>query len=157
MKHYERAMCSSYRDNFDNIRIRGCSFHFSQFIWRKIQAIPDIRELYCNHPTFALNVRQLLSLAFVPILQVIAKFEELLTFVFFVENEDLLRPATILKTLGLVGLTEMVQEDSHYLNCIIGISLKMHHKICRKLTMRLKGGIKPFSCNLQVDMFPYGN
>jgi len=42
-------------------------FHFGQCIWRKIQTISDICEKYISDAYFALNIKQLMALAFIPV------------------------------------------------------------------------------------------
>ncbi|XP_022172326.1 uncharacterized protein LOC111035118, partial [Myzus persicae] len=92
MVDFEQALLGAITDVFKDTRIRGCFFHFGQCIWRKIQCIPEIREKYISNADFALNVKQLMALAFVPIPDVEEKFDELMSQRFFVENEELLFP-----------------------------------------------------------------
>lgn len=94
MVDFEQALLGAITDVFKDTRIRGCFFHFGQCIWRKIQCIPEIREKYISNADFALNVKQLMALAFVPIPDVEEKFDELMSQSFFVENEELLFPLT---------------------------------------------------------------
>eukprot|EP00102_Acyrthosiphon_pisum_P017587 XP_008189050.1 PREDICTED: uncharacterized protein LOC103311248 [Acyrthosiphon pisum] len=94
MVDFEQALLGAITDVFKDTRIRGCFFHFGQCIWRKIQCIPEIREKYISNADFALNVKQLMALAFVPIPDVEEKFDELMSQRFFVENEELLFPLT---------------------------------------------------------------
>lgn len=50
---------------FPGIRHRGCHFHFSQAIWRKVQAL-GLTKAYADDPSVTTLVRQTVSLAFVP-------------------------------------------------------------------------------------------
>lgn len=91
---FEQPAVNAFQDVFPGIQNRGCFFHFSQCIWRKIQENGDIRNRYedVEDPNFSLCVRELAALAFVPPADVIRCFEELKEFQFFRENEFLLRP-----------------------------------------------------------------
>lgn len=92
MTDFESPLFSAFSDTFDNVTLRGCLFHFSQCIWRKINTLPDIREMYCNDPDFSLQLRQILALAFIPPADVVDKFNELMRLPFYVENEGILQP-----------------------------------------------------------------
>ncbi|XP_022173341.1 uncharacterized protein LOC111035852 [Myzus persicae] len=92
MTDFENAQINAFSHNFPDIRNRGCFFHFSQRIWRKIQTIADIRSKYEDKDDldFALNVRKLAALAFVPEPDVVDCFERLLRTKFYTDNEDLM-------------------------------------------------------------------
>ncbi|XP_022161694.1 uncharacterized protein LOC111027604 [Myzus persicae] len=92
MTDFENAQINAFSHNFPDIRNRGCFFHFSQCIWRKIQTIADIRSKYEDKDDldFALNVRKLAALAFVPEPDVVDCFERLLRTKFYMDNEDLM-------------------------------------------------------------------
>ncbi len=70
---------------------RGCFFHLSQCVWRRVQS-EGLQERYSNDPDFALQVRHLPALAYVPESDVITTFEELLDSTYYTDNEILLRP-----------------------------------------------------------------
>ncbi len=80
MTDFEQAQIRAFQETFQNIRNRGCFFHFSQCLFRKIQACPDILAKYQDpeNPDFALNIRKLGALAFVPTDDMVEKFEELI-------------------------------------------------------------------------------
>lgn len=94
MTDFERAALNAFKDTFPSASNRGCFFHFSQCIWRKIQENPEIRMKYENlqDPDFSLHVRELAALAFVPVSDVISSFEMLLDSDFYRENEEILQP-----------------------------------------------------------------
>ncbi|CAF2066838.1 unnamed protein product, partial [Rotaria magnacalcarata] len=52
----------------------GCLFHFSQAVWRQVQS-KGLTTKYNEDEFFRLNVRQLISLAFVPLDQIIIGFD----------------------------------------------------------------------------------
>lgn len=92
MMDFETALHISFQEIFENTRIKGCFFHFCQSVWRHIQTIHEVRQKYIEDTMFALNLRQLLALAFVPTQDVVKYFNELLTQNFYVENMNLLQP-----------------------------------------------------------------
>ncbi|XP_022162942.1 uncharacterized protein LOC111028558 [Myzus persicae] len=93
MIDFEQALFGAYIDVFTNTKSRGCFLHFGQCLWRKIQTISDICEKYISDADFALNIKQLMALAFIPVPDVVDTFDELMSQSFFVD-EELLRPLT---------------------------------------------------------------
>ncbi|XP_053957836.1 uncharacterized protein LOC128862995 [Anastrepha ludens] len=59
------GLISAVRNCFPNTDLRGCFFHFSQIIWRKVQKERLVKK-YGNSEIFSLQLRMLKSLAFVP-------------------------------------------------------------------------------------------
>lgn len=92
MMDFEVALHNAFEELFENVRIRGCFFHFCQCVWRKIQNIYELRQNYVEDSQFALNVRQLLTLAFVPVKDVLTYFDELLMQQFYIDNVNVLQP-----------------------------------------------------------------
>lgn len=82
MMDFEMAAIKAAKDVFKNVELSGCFFHFCQSIFRHIQAC-GLQKEYNENPTFALHMRCLASLAFVPVNDVVSHFEELKTFNFF--------------------------------------------------------------------------
>ncbi|XP_072377879.1 uncharacterized protein [Diabrotica undecimpunctata] len=91
MMDFERAAMNAAQTEFPNVRIRGCFFHFSQCMWRHIQSA-GLQRRYIENPDFALHLRQLTALAFVPDNHVVRVYEELLNSDFYTQNEELLVP-----------------------------------------------------------------
>jgi hypothetical protein len=89
---FELASIKAFRRAFPNSTQRGCFFHLSQCIFRKIQQNQNILDKYSEEPDFALQIRQLACLAFVPIDDVVKSFEELTDSSFFTENSEILNP-----------------------------------------------------------------
>ncbi|XP_072378071.1 uncharacterized protein [Diabrotica undecimpunctata] len=59
MMDFERAAMNAAQTEFPNVRIRGCFFHFSQYMWRHIQSA-GLQRRYIENPDFALlHLRQL--------------------------------------------------------------------------------------------------
>ena len=64
MLDFERAAINAFEEAFLGV-VSGCFFHFSQNIYRKIQSLGFTIQ-YMENPDFALYMRMLPSLAFVP-------------------------------------------------------------------------------------------
>ncbi|KAL4154547.1 hypothetical protein QTP88_000404 [Uroleucon formosanum] len=88
---FEKAVINSIKTEFPQTKIQGCFFHLSQALWRHIQEY-GLQTQYCNDPVFALELKKLAALAFVPIEKVIEYFEGLLENEFYTKNEKLLSP-----------------------------------------------------------------
>ncbi|KAL4090199.1 hypothetical protein QTP88_025098 [Uroleucon formosanum] len=88
---FEKAVINSIKTEFPQTKIQGCFFHLSQALWRHIQEY-GLQTQYCNDPVFALELKKLAALAFVPIEKVIEYFEGLLENEFYTKNEELLSP-----------------------------------------------------------------
>jgi hypothetical protein len=91
MTDFEMAFINAFRQNFPTSKQRGCFFHLSQCIWRCCQSHRKILEEYKSSPDFALQVRMLLALSFVPPSEVINYFEELVENI-ILDNSEVLRP-----------------------------------------------------------------
>lgn len=76
MVDFEQSMLRAIEREFPETQVKGCFFHFGQCIWRKIQAC-GLKQRYENDPEFALRLRMLSALAFVPIGAVTNAFESL--------------------------------------------------------------------------------
>ena len=88
------AAINAFKSNFPNATARGCFFHFSQCLWRKIQSplCHDVHRMYSTDATFALNIKMIPALAFVPPANVVTSFSALLDEEFFKNNDTLLAP-----------------------------------------------------------------
>ncbi|CAI6357190.1 unnamed protein product [Macrosiphum euphorbiae] len=91
MVDFEMAFISAYKDEFPTTEIKGCFFHFQQCLWRKIQSC-GLQQTYGDDVEFAMQIRSLSALAFIPTINVIRTFEELLDSTYFLENDELLSP-----------------------------------------------------------------
>ena len=79
--------------SFPDAEMNGCYFHFGQNVWRRLQANGKA-TLYTENEQFADKVKQLMALAFVPVQDVIAVFEQLMT------NDDFLDLDFLLDYIG---------------------------------------------------------
>lgn len=91
MTDFEHAALLAFKTVYPDTAQRGCLFHMSQCLWRRIQQIGELQQQYKSDPEVALHVKQLVSLAFVPIVDVVKSFEDLLDSTFFIDNEQILR------------------------------------------------------------------
>ncbi|CAF4231708.1 unnamed protein product [Rotaria magnacalcarata] len=71
---FEAATIKSVKSLFPNVLHKGCLFHFGQCIWRHLQSL-GLQKKYQEDKYFHWNVRKLLALAFVPVVDVIKAFE----------------------------------------------------------------------------------
>lgn len=73
---YEQAARSAIEEVFPNVTVKGCFFHLSQNIYRKVQS-EGLQGKYQTDVNFALKIRMLPALAFIPSDEVVDAFETL--------------------------------------------------------------------------------
>ena len=76
MANFEKATINALESKFLSV-VTGCFFHLPQNIYRKIQSA-GFTNLYIENADFALHMKMLPSLAFVPESQVIRYFDLLM-------------------------------------------------------------------------------
>ena len=76
MTDFEIASINAATANFPAIEIKGCLYHPFPNFWKRIQET-GLQKRYTNEEDFANALRMILALAFVPLDNVIAYFEEL--------------------------------------------------------------------------------
>lgn len=91
MVDFEIAFINAFKLCFPNVHIAGCYFHFTQCVWRHVQCV-GLQRSYNNDVNFALNVRMLMALAFVPVHDVKNAFNQLIACKFYEDNEVVLDP-----------------------------------------------------------------
>ena len=75
MTDFEKAAINALENNFISV-INGC-FHLSQIVYRKVQ-VEALSKNYQEDPEFALKIKMLTSLAFVPEMEVVDCFNLLM-------------------------------------------------------------------------------
>ena len=73
---FESATVKAFHIQYPNTTQRGCFFHFTQCLYRKIQA-NGLQQKYATDANFALMMRMLSAVAFIPVTEVVAAFEKL--------------------------------------------------------------------------------
>ena len=77
MTDFELAAINALKGTFPNVTTSGCMFHFGQCVWRKLQELGMVAA-YNGDPDFAIKVRRILALAFLPVDEVVHNFETLI-------------------------------------------------------------------------------
>lgn len=87
MIDFERAFSKAFAHNFLDAEIKGCHFHFGQCVYRCVQQCGK-QVLYGTDVDFALAIKMLVALAFVPVQKVVEAFEALKSSVYFTRYGD---------------------------------------------------------------------
>lgn len=89
---FEQGAINAFKECFPVIQTRGCHFHMSQCIWRKIQTISAVQEKYKSDSEFSIQIRLLAALAYVPVSKVVDGFQKLVESDYYQEHEEILQP-----------------------------------------------------------------
>jgi hypothetical protein len=92
MTDFEKASINAFKITFPNASNRGCFFHFCQCIYKKLQQCNGLKKKYAQDSEFAMQIRKLAALAYVPETDVITSFENLIESQYYAENEELIQP-----------------------------------------------------------------
>lgn len=87
MVDFELAAVNAINQNFEGVNVSGCFFHLTQNVWKQIQKV-GLQTRYNNYIEFAVNIRMLAALAFVPVADVIRAYEIVVSSHFWIENEE---------------------------------------------------------------------
>ena len=60
---FEKAAINSFEHTWPNCMVKGCFFHLSRNIWRKVQAV-GMQGLYCQNQELAIRIRMIPALAY---------------------------------------------------------------------------------------------
>ena len=72
---FEAAVWNAFRSVFDPISIRGCSFHWSQALWRRIQD-EGLAPTYRQRKNTSKYLRELMCLPFLPAEEIVQTFRD---------------------------------------------------------------------------------
>lgn len=87
MSDFELGAINAAKSVFKSSIFHVCLFHFGQSIYSKIQEV-GLKKRYSDEPMFALNLRKLIALAFVPASDIPDAFSQLCETEFFQPDED---------------------------------------------------------------------
>lgn len=87
MSDFELGAINAAKQAFGKPKIKGCFFHLEKNIWAHIQSI-GLQSKYVSDPVFALNVRQLMALPFIPASDIPGAFEQMCKTEFWMPDED---------------------------------------------------------------------
>ena len=77
MTDFELAAINAFKSTFPDVTVSGCMFHLGQCMWRRLQDLGMVAR-YNTEPEFALKVKIILALAFLPLDDVVIHFETLI-------------------------------------------------------------------------------
>lgn len=86
---FESAFMKSFKKLFPLTRMKGCHFHFGQCIFRHIQEC-GFQTVYGTDLAFSSAIKMIISLAFVPAVDVVYAYEKLIKLDYYVKNEAVL-------------------------------------------------------------------
>ncbi|XP_050065363.1 uncharacterized protein LOC126554326 [Aphis gossypii] len=91
MIDFEKAAMNAISKKFPVTKIRGCFFHFTQSVWRHVQQA-GLQQRYTKDSEFALQIRMMTALSFVPVADVEQAFNDLMDTSYYTAHEKLLTP-----------------------------------------------------------------
>lgn len=87
---FEQSFITAAQKVFPNTHIRGCHFHFGQCIYRHVQQC-GLQHQYSTDDEFALNIKMMIALSYVPAEHVLAAFDALTTSIYYETNSEQLQ------------------------------------------------------------------
>ena len=73
---FENAAQNAFRLAYPNASVKGCLFHLSQSVIRKVGEL-GLKSQFESNPEFNMAVKSLMALSFVPLDDVLPRFHEL--------------------------------------------------------------------------------
>lgn len=86
MFDFELATINAIQKYFPQVDVKGCFFHLTKKFWKKIQNV-GLKNMYGTDTEFAVHLRMLAALAFVPVNKVVEAYEAIVQLPFFNDNE----------------------------------------------------------------------
>lgn len=127
MVDFELAFVNAFKSHFAETEIHGCLFHFGQCLWRNVQQ-SNLQVRYNTDIEFAVNVRKLMALAFVPEDHVIDAYNDLIQSDYYDDHEQELSPIVDyfeVTWLGKVSRSGRKRSEPHFpikmWNCYMSI------------------------------------
>lgn len=90
MSDFEQPLLNAFKLGFPLAEQKGCFFHFTQSVLRKIRSLTDIFHLYSNDSDFALFLQHFMALALLPPECVVPAYEKLLDEEIYDNNEGIM-------------------------------------------------------------------
>ncbi|KAK4884083.1 hypothetical protein RN001_000354 [Aquatica leii] len=147
MMNFER-----FETEFPGYFKTGCFFHLSQCIWRKVQENGKAAR-YANDAVFALQVKMLSGLGFLPTQDVIPGCEKLTDSQYYINDDDLQSISDYFEDVWIGRLNRRFQRP-HYFHPYYGIAMKQQKMTFLKQITLWKAGIgvlrKLYLLNIQV-------
>lgn len=88
MVDFEMASINAFNKTFEGITVSGCFFHLEKNMWKHIQQI-GLQMRYNNDSEFAVSLRMLAALAFLPVDDVIRAYESIVSSDFWADNDEI--------------------------------------------------------------------
>lgn len=107
---FEKAAMNAITEQHPLADIHGCHFHLGQNVWKHVQSV-GLQAAYTSDANFALNIRMLIALAFVPEESIVEAFDELVTTDFYSEDSSSPHKDAIQLLLGYYQTTYVYRLD----------------------------------------------
>lgn len=106
MLDFEKAPMNAFSRLFPNATVKGCFFHFSSAIYRRIQHIGLQADYQENHE-LQLRLKMIAAIAFVPVQNVFQAFDQLQAYVIsWAQQQQFQHPAAVTNIQNLFTFFE---------------------------------------------------
>ncbi len=148
---FEQAPMNAYTNHFRNATtIKGCFFHLSQAVWRRIQAA-GLQEDYMQDPELQLRMKMICACAFVPVQDVEQAFDDLVADLMpWAQQQQFQNPAAVNGIQTVINYFEETyvrgrlrrrgRRGMHYFRQRSGMSTMLHWRIFHVPRMQSKVG-----------------
>ena len=87
---FEQGAINAFKEEFPGVEVKGCHFHFTQCIWRKIQDL-GLSTIYKEIKPIKVWLEYFKTLAFIPLDKVVSTFSCVLSIQPESEQDDKLK------------------------------------------------------------------